>query len=158
MSDTEPIRTRIEKAIADTLGQIAAGDYRTTPALVTRALKPIDQYQKRELLAGPVLGVMRGSGSLVEADAHTRTVDTHRHRVAVWGYVLGSSDEPSGDDLAGDLLNDLWQDHVDVLLADPTLGGLVYRCLPEGPMETDEGAREPLAFFRQHWLAEALAA
>ena len=146
----QPIRERIERAMATRLAAISAGSvYWTTPALITRALLAPDQY-KAELAIGPVLGVMRSSGnpgSVLELGREA-SADMDEHHVSVWGYVLGRPDL-----LAGDVLNRLWQDVTVCLLADSTLGGLVIDLRPEGAMETDGGVLEPQAWFRQHWLA-----
>jgi hypothetical protein len=141
----EPIREQILAAMADRLGTIAwESNARTVPALVTRALLSIDQY-KAELEAGPVLGVMRSSGSTFEP----MTLTSRRHQVvvAVWGYVRG--DATVG---AGTWLERLWDDTVRVLLADPKLGGLAVDVELSGPTDTDDGALEPEAAFAQNWL------
>jgi hypothetical protein len=146
----QPIRERIERAIAARLETMKeSAEYWSTPALVTRSLLDIDQY-KLVLKTGPVLGVVRGSGSTREAASMTSWAD--EHRVGIWGYVLGDDQL-----LAGDRLNRLWEDTVTCLLPRDgevgAFGGLVQDLRPDGPMDTDDGAREPFAFFRQHWLA-----
>jgi hypothetical protein len=144
-----PIEEKVMVAIADRLSTIVAGaHYHTTPALITRALLSIDQYAA-ELEAGPVLGIMRSSGSTEEQETLTSRV--HQLVVTVWGYVR----EGQGV-IAGDWLARLWQDHRDAIRTDPTLGGLVRDVSLDGrPRETDEGALEPLAFFAQDWLITA---
>lgn len=149
----EPIEERIEAAIAAHLDTIATGPgYYTTP-VVTRELLAIDQYKDADLVAG-LLGVMRTSGSTLEIDEldiaplHLH----HQHRIAVWGYVTRA-----GGVIAGTLLNRLFADHLRCLMANRTLAGLVDDLRPvPAPRDSDDGAREPKAFFRQHWVARVI--
>ena len=149
---TEPIREQLFVAAAERLELIAAGPgYRTVPSLVTRSLLSIDQYAT-ELAAGPVLGVMRSSGSTYELE----TLTTRRHALVltVWGYVRGDDQV-----LAGTWLERLWDDVVTCLFADPSLKGLARDVEVSGPLETDDGGLEPLGWFAQDFvitLAESL--
>lgn len=157
----EPTREKTMAAMADRMSTIAAGDlYWTTPSLVTRALLAIDQYDEPVsplLSQGPVLGVVRASGSMFGRRAHRAPAPggtsiaaafDHEQRVTVWGYVRGDDDGV----IAATLLERLWQDTVECLLADPTLGGVARMIEPEGPLDTDDGALEPLGYFAQDWL------
>jgi hypothetical protein len=144
----EPIQTQVLATVAERLAEIAvvgAPTYRTAPALVTRSLLSIDQYQQ-ELEVGPVLGVMRTSGCTFEPI--TQTSRRHRIRFTVWGYVRGDAVGP-----AGEWLDRLWDDTVRCLLTDPKLGGLVMDLDLDGGLDTDDGALEPQGFFAQDWAA-----
>ena len=173
---TLPIRVRTMVRIAERLAMIEAGtvihsdpdavvEYTTSPSLVTRSPLWITQYDQplappamaTQLDAGPVLGVVRSSGSSIEQvlnPSPSRPIlDSYEHqqRVTVWGYAKATAET-----LAGDLIEMLWEDHVKGLLADPRLGGLaVMDITPDGPLDTDDGALEPLAFFAQDWLVRA---
>lgn len=138
------------KARLDGIAQDAA--LWTTPVLVTLSLLDITQYPK-ELDQGPVLGVVRASGSTYESES--LTTDLHGLVVTVWGYVRGIDGVP-----AGEWLERLWDDHRRALLAETlasgaseTLGGLVRDFRPSGELLTDDGGAEPDAWFRQDWLA-----
>jgi hypothetical protein len=152
----EAVEELIEAAMAERLATIQAGtviynepsatvEYWMTP-WVTRELLPIDQYKADELETG-VLGVMRASGSLIEVNPREPDGE-HAHRVAVWGYVSKTPDM-----IAGTALNRLASDARRCLMTDRYLGGLVMDLRPDGPRDTDDAAREPRAFFRQHWVA-----
>jgi len=150
----EPLEERIEAAIATRLATIAASDvYWTTPK-VTRSLLSIDQYEgaaEADLGRG-ILGVMRSSGSVIRAHDDRDDTLMHYHRVAVWGYVIGDAVIA-----AGTRLNRLFADHLRCLLAPETITApiLDIRPDPDMPRDTDDGAREPRAFFREHWLVTA---
>ena len=144
-----PIRDRIKDALVARLYTIKeGGDYWTTPALVTRQLLAIDQY-KTELATGPVLGVMRGSGSTLEQIAQPAEFE-HGLVVSVWGYVRGTDLAP-----ADPALERLWDDVARCLLQETTLAGLVRDIRPTGTLDTDDGALEPHGFFAQDWLVTA---
>jgi hypothetical protein len=150
----EPLEERIELAIAERLETIAAGAmYWTTPR-VTRSLLRIDQYEgaAEADLVGGILGVMRSSGSVIHAHDNRDDTLMHYHRVAVWGYVIGDAQVA-----AGTRLNRLFADHLRCLLAPETITVpiLDIRPDPDMPRDTDDGAREPRAFFREHWLVTA---
>lgn len=147
MPPSAPLRDRIKDAMVARLMTMTAGaEYWATPSLVTRRLLAIDQY-KVELAQGPVLGVMRTSGSTYGPQPEGTSFE-HNHRVAVWGYVKGDLDVP-----ADVQLERLWDDVFRCLLADPSLNDLVMDLQPEGSLDTDDGALEPLGFFAQTWLA-----
>lgn len=149
MAPLAPIRDQIKDAMVARLYTINAGeDYWATPSLVTRALLSIDQY-KAELAIGPVLGVMRSSGSRLEQVGQTAEFDDDS-LVTIWGYVRGDSVVS-----ADTALERLWVDVTRCFLAETTLAGLVRNLWPEGPTDTDGGALEPLAFFAQDWLVMA---
>ena len=149
MSLAAPIRDRIKDAMVARLYTIKAGaEYWSTPSLVTRKLLAIDQY-KAELAQGPVLGVMRSSGSRLEQIAQPAEFE-HGLIVTVWGFVRGD-----GVTDADTALERLWDDTVRCLLNETTLAGLVRDLYPEGPTDTDGGALEPLAYFAQDWLVTA---
>ena len=161
-------------AIAQRLGTIVAGTttigsitvfYHTTPSHTTRSLGWISQYDQplappvmaTQLDAGPVLGVVRNSGSLFARLTHdiapgTGPIDgfAHEMRLSVWGYVKATA-----SDAAGTLIERLWADHINAILVDPGLGTLVADTRPDGPMDTDDGLLEPLAAFSQTWVVMA---
>lgn len=144
----EPLREQILEAVSDVLSGIVAGTtYWSTPALVTRALLSIGHY-KVELESGPVYGVTRSSGSELAFQAQPFLYGT-LFRFTVEAFVRLRDGV-----MAGTWLERAWQDHVTALLADPYLGGLVMDLRPE-TTETDDGALEPEAWFRQVWTAEA---
>lgn len=143
----EPIREQIKAAVASALAGITAGStYWATPVLVTRALLPPTQY-KAELETGPVFGVVRSSGSELGFQAQPATY-RDLVRFAVECYVRLRDGV-----MADTWLERSWADHVVCLLADPSLGGLTLDLRPD-LTETDDGEWEPLAGFRQHWVAE----
>lgn len=154
MPPSEPLEEQIEVALAAQLDTIAAGAvYWTTPR-VTRSLLRIDQYEgaaEADLAAG-ILGVVRSSGSTVQAHDNRDDTLMHYHRVAVWGYVIGDALVP-----AATRLNRLYADHLRCLLAPEAIVApiLDIRPDPDMPRDTDDGAREPRAFFREHWLVTA---
>jgi hypothetical protein len=148
---TEPVRERVQAALEARLKTIAAGvvidpqsgqsvEYFTTPSLVTRALLWITQYDQlleatsptTRLDIGPVLGVVRSSGSTFErvlhGDPDRPLIEAfeHEQRVTIWGYVKGST--AVGGVLASTRIERLWQDHVACLLTDTKLGGLALDC------------------------------
>lgn len=166
----EPIRERTMAAVAEQLETIQGGtvvygskavEYWTTPSLVTRALLWLPQYDQplaagdptTQLDQGPVLGVVRASGSTftrtihVDPDGPVSSGFEHEQRMTVWGYV-----KQTETDQAATVLERLFQDTVECLLVDSTLGGLAVDCRPDGALDTDDGAMEPLAFFAQDWL------
>jgi hypothetical protein len=148
-----PIREQIERAVAARLVTIVEGpDYffTITPERLTREMLDLEHFKYQALLReGPILGVMRGSGSTFDPD-YSQTSESHAHRFALWGYVYSGIE----DDPVNDLLNRLWQDATKCLLLDRTLAGLAKMLLtPDGPMDTDDGAKEPYGVFRQHWVA-----
>lgn len=169
----EPLREQIMAAIAQQLDTISQGlvsygggisvSYFTTP-VVTRSLLWITQYDQplappamvSQLDQAPVLGVMRASGSLFFRETHVPDPDGavlgfgHDMRLTVTGYVKGTDVL-----LAGTLIEELWADHINALLVDPRLGGLVKDCVPDGPLDTDDGQLEPLGYFTQDWLVKA---
>lgn len=150
---TEPIEELVHAAMAERLRTIKGGStYWTTPALVTRSLLPIDQYE-----AFPVLGVVRASGTVTARAAHQRSAYEHWLRVAVWGYVRGDHAGTPGAILASTWLAQLRRDATLCLAAVPTLGDLVHDLAPDpdAPVDTDDGALEPEGYFRQIWLARA---
>lgn len=169
----EPVRSRTMQAVAAQLGTITEGvvvyptksvTYWTTPSLVTRSLLFLTQYDQplvagvstTRLDQGPVIGVVRSSGSTFDRLLHVPANDSamsafqHQQRLAIWGYVKGTDDL-----IAADALERLWQDCVECLLVDPTLGGAVLDSRPEGTLDTDDGEAEPLAMFSQGWLVVA---
>ena len=166
----EPIRERVMAAIKEQLATIEAGtvvyatkavEYWSSPSLVTRSLLAITDYDApltagsaiTQLDAGPVLGVVRASGSTFERIVHVDRSGPvsvgfeHQLRLTLWGYVKGT---PAV--LADTQLGRLWQDTVECLLLDSTLDGLVMDARPDGPMDTDDGGAEPLGAFAQDWL------
>jgi len=168
----EPLREQIMVAVAQRLGTIVAGTvtygsfsvfYYTTPAHTTRTLQWITQYDQpitppgttTLLDGGPVLGVVRGSGSTFERQTHVPNADgaiggfTHEMHLTIWGYV-----KAAGSDLASTLLERLWADHMNAMLSDPSLGGIGVAS-PDGPLDTDDGVLEPLAYFAQDWVIKA---
>jgi hypothetical protein len=151
MPPSAPIRDRIMDAMVARLYTLkAGGEYWATPSLVTRALLSIDQY-KVELATGPVLGVMRSSGSVLTQRAHAdengNVPFTHELQVAVWGYLRGDAVIS-----AATQVERLWDDHTRCLLNEATLAGLVQDLRPDGTTDTDDGSLEPLGFFVQNWL------
>jgi len=147
MPNLEPLRERVQIAVAERLTKIEAGDiYWATPALVTRSLLSVDQY-KAELELGPVYGVTRSSESALSFQAQPDVYqDLYRFTVEVYVRLRDTV-------VAATWLERVWTDHVRCLLADPSLGGLVLDLRPE-VTETDDGVLEPEAWFRQGWLAE----
>lgn len=161
----EPVREKVMVALADQLATITAGDtYWTTPSLVTRELLWITQYNQplgvgpdptaTQLDAGPVLGIMRSSGSTFERILHGAAnrpvVEAFEHemRVTVWGFVKATPGV-----IAGTWAERLFQDHLACLLATSRLGTLARQSIePDGALDTDDGFLEPLAFFAQDWL------
>ena len=144
---TEPLRERILAAVATQLATITAGStYWATPVLVTRALLSVDAY-KEELLSGPIFGVTRATGSLFERASHDDSYLEH-FRFTVECYVRDRANV-----LAATWLERSWEDRLHVLLTNQHLGGLVDLLRPE-ITETDEGALEPEAWFRQTWTAD----
>ena len=176
MSAAEPTRELVMAAMAEQLATITAGvvvypvtsfpvDYWTMPSLVSRELRWITQYDQplappdtaTQLDAGPVLGVVRSSGSTFERIQHGQSarpvVEAFEHeiRVTIWGFVKATASV-----LAGTWIERLWQDHLVCLLSDPRLGGLARHPIePDGPLDTDDGTLELLAFFAQDWLIHA---
>ena len=168
----EPLRERTMAAIAAQLATIQEGtvvypdttvDYWTTPSLITRSLLWIPQYDRpltsnssiTQLDAGPVLGVVRSSGSTFERLLHVdpaaaATGLEHMQRLTIWGYVKGTASV-----LAGTLLERLWQDVYQCLLVDPTFGSVALDSKPDGTLDTDDGALEPLGYFAQDWVVIA---
>jgi len=155
----KPIRERIERAVASRLATIAESEtywFTLGAARIRRSPLKLDQFKFDPgplailLAQGPILTVARGSGAEYNPD-YSQTSDQHSHRFAVWGYVVGEMDTDAN--LAGDLINRLWDDHRIALLVDRTLGGVAKSLKPDGPMDTDDGEIEPFALFRQHWLA-----
>lgn len=161
----EPIREKVMAAMRDRLATITAGvTYWTSPSLVTRELLWITQYNQplippgtaTQLDAGPVLGCMRASGSQFERLTHPKVGHVaesfeHFQRVTVWGFA-----KKTDTVIVGTLIERLWQDHLGALLADPSLGGLAtLPIVPDGDLDTDDGALEPLAYFAQDWLIRA---
>jgi hypothetical protein len=72
-------------------------------------------------------------------------------RVTVWGFVKATSGV-----IAGTWAERLFQDHLECLLANPRLGTLARQTItPDGPLDTDDGFLEPLAYFAQDWLIHA---
>ena len=145
-------------AVTERLGTIAAGtEYWYTPALVTRSLQAIDQYAA-VLPTGPVLGVVRGSGS-----AFGRSEQPPRFeeivRFSIWGYVQGDLQEVPGGTVASTHLNRLLMDVRKALVSgwDYTLSGALLEMRPDrdAPVDTDDGGLEPLGYFVQPWLAWA---
>jgi len=161
-------------AIATRLATIVAGtvaystpygsksvEYWTTPSLVTRALLWLPQYDQplvagapgTQLEVGPVLGVVRASGSEFQRALHVDPAGPisagfeHQQRLTLWGYVKATATV-----LAATFIERLWQDTMEALLLDPTFGGLAMDSRPDGPLDTDDGAMEPLGFFAQDWL------
>jgi hypothetical protein len=169
----EPLREQIMTAFAQRLGTIVQGlvdyggglsiNYFTSP-VTTRSLLWITQYDQplnppamlTQLDQTPILGVMRASGSLFFRETHVADPDGavkgfgHDMRLTATGYVKGTD-----LDLAGTLIERLWADHMNAILVDPRLGGLVKDCVPDGPLDTDDGQLEPLGFFTQDWLVKA---
>lgn len=177
----EPVRERTMAAIASRLGTIVAGtvvyttpygsksvEFWTTPSLVTRQVKAIQQYDQpltsgsptTQLDLGPVLSVVRSSGSTFQRQTHADPAGhesegyEHQQRVMIWGYVKATATV-----LAGTLVERLWQDCVECLLVDRTLGSgaTAGPALGSGPddqgsLDTDDGQLEPLGFFAQDWL------
>lgn len=165
----EPWREQVMVAFAERLATIVAGtvdydgrlvSYLSTPSLVTRSLLWINQYDQplappdmeTQLDRGPVLGVVRGSGSTYSRLEHLPddlTIQGYGHemRLTVWGYIKATSTE-----IVGTLVERLWWDHVKSILVDSRLGGLVSDAVPDGPLDTDDGVLEPLAYFAQDWL------
>jgi hypothetical protein len=140
----EPIREMAMAALADRLTTIVAGPVYHTSPTVTRSLLSIDQYKGPTDL--PLLGVMRSSGSTFGAVTHDTWA--HAFRVTLWGYVRATAGV-----LAGTWLERLWQDLRTCVLGDPTLGGRVLQVELDGlPLDTDEGALEPWAWFAQDCL------
>lgn len=144
---SEPIREQILAAVATRLATITTSTYWATPVLITRALLSIDHY-KEDLLAGPVFGVTRATGSLIERAGHDEDAYLDHFRFTVECYV-----RDRGGVLAGTWLERSWQDHFSVLIDDEFLGGLVDSLRPD-ITETDDGALEPEAWFRQTWIAD----
>ena len=141
----EPRREKIMAAVADQLATIAGPPrYWTTPVLITRGLLGPEQYEA-ELRLGPVLGVMRASGSTITP--LTQTSVEHRALVAVVGYVRGDTQA-----LAATWLERLYDDVRACLREDAHLGGLALDVRPEGPLLTDDGLWEPDAGFEQLYL------
>ena len=146
-----------------------AVEYWTTPSLITRSLLWLPQYDQplvagdpaTQLDAGPVLGVVRASGSEFTRVMHTDPQGPvaagyeHQIRFTLWGYVKATATV-----IAATLLERLWQDTVECLLVDPTLAAraadaepITMKLEPLGDLDTDDGAMEPLGFFAQDWLA-----
>ena len=169
----EPLRSRTMQAIAAQLETITEGvvvyptkalTYWSTPSLITRSLLWVTQYdqplaagvQTTQLDVGPVLGVVRSSGSQYERNVHTAEdapMDDafwHFQRISIWGYVKGTATLA-----AIDALERLWQDVKECLYVDRTFGGVALDSRPEGTLDTDDGALEPLAYFVQDWLVTA---
>ena len=167
----EPFREQVMAAFAARLATIAAGvvdydgrlvTYLTTPSLVTRALLWITQYEQplappdmtTQLDLGPVLGVVRGSGSTFSRIEHVPDERgavigfAHEMRLTVWGYAKGAADSASTQ------LERLWADHINAVLVDPRFAGLVADTVPDGPLDTDDGVLEPLGYFAQDWLVK----
>ena len=67
--------------------------------------------------------------------------------MTLWGYVKATSTL-----LAATLIERLWQDVLECLMVDPSFGGLAMKSEPDGTLDTDDGAMEPLGFFAQDWL------
>lgn len=140
----EAIEVLVSKAMAKRL--LDWPEYTEQPALVTRALLGIDQYTE-ELKTGPVLGVMRTSGSALTFESQPRTY-AHVLKLAIWGYVRGKQ-----NDIAADKLARLRRATIACLLSDDTLAGLVIDLCPDpdSRVDTDDGLYEPEAFFREIW-------
>lgn len=157
MPPPEPLYEKQEVALADLLSTITAGaTYWTTPALVTRELLSLEQYQVVDestglsvLDRGPVLGVMRSSGSDADLSEHPRGY-RNTHRITVWGYVQSTTGVA-----AGTWLNRLWNDVRLAVAATPDLGLPGTDCYRDGPRFTDDGALEPQALFAQDYVAVA---
>lgn len=148
-----------------------AVDYWTTPSLVTLEVRAIQQYDQplaagsptTQLDLGPVLSVVRSSGSTFKRDTHVEAVREsagyeHQQRVMIWGYVKATAgDIPDANVIAGTLIERLWQDCVECLLVDRTFDGAALGSGPddEGALDTDDGQLEPLGFFAQDWLVVA---
>jgi hypothetical protein len=170
----EPIREQVMVAVTAQLATIQAGtvvyslpsgskavDYWTTPSLISRALLWLPQYdqpltagvEETQLDRGPVLGVVRSSGSDFERIMHTDPAGPvalgfeHHQRLTIWGYVKATPLL-----VASTLIERLWQDVTECLLVDPTFGKLALKAEPDGSLDTDDGAMEPLGFFAQDWL------
>lgn len=154
----EPLREQILARVATNLDAITEGGtvgshtYWSTPTVVRDPVS-ITHYTA-ELDAGPVFGVVRGSGSRLDVqsladDSGARTwVDTYR-------FIIHCYEQKRGETLAGTALERSWEDHIQCLLADRFLGGLVDDLRPE-ESETDDGELEPQAWFRQGWVAEVV--
>lgn len=170
---SEPVRALVMQAIAAQLqtirlgsveygGGVATVEYYSTPSVVTRSLKWITQYDKAiseegqsQLDLGPVFGVVRGSGSEIQ-----RVLNNPRapgaydlnQIITIWGYVKATADR-----LAGDVLDDVIEDHLAALFVDPALWlhplgpRNTLPVEPFGPLDTDDGVLEPLAYFAQNW-------
>lgn len=166
----EPIRERVMAAMATQLATITAGvvvygaksvEYLTTPSLVTRALLWVPDYDQplvagnpaTQLDAGPVIGVVRSSGSTFERLTHVDPAGPqsagfeHHQRITIWGYAKFTASVA-----VSTWLERLWQDIVECLFVDPTFGGLALSSYPDGPVDTDDGALEPLGYIAQDWL------
>jgi hypothetical protein len=168
----EPFREQVMAAFATRLATIVAGDvdysgrvvtYLSSPSLVTRALLWITQYDQplappdmaTQLDAGPVLGVVRGSGSLFSRIEHVPDSRgavagfAHEMHLTVWGYCKGDA-----LDSASKKIERLWADQINAILVEPRFAGLVADSTPDGPLDTDDGVMEPLAYFAQDWLVK----
>lgn len=152
---SEPLEERIAVAMLERLRTIQAGTvnyedpdppasvvYHTTPALVTRSLLEIDQYSDF-----PVYGLTRGSGSTYKLLTPTKA---ERHLVFnIEGYVQGDVEAVAGAVLAHTRLARAWEDVRNCFRSNQTLNRLVLSVLPDGEMDTDDGALEPQGWFRQ---------
>jgi len=167
---SEPWREQVMLAIVERLQTIVAGsvtygaltvEYQTTPSLVSRALQGIAQYDQplappdpqTQLDIGPVLGVMRSSGSTFSRIQHVPDSGgailgfAHELRLRVWAYC-----KPTMSDIVGTILERVWWDHMQAILVEPRFGGLVSDTMPDGVLDTDDGVIEPLGYFYQDWL------
>src|SRR5262245_25011013 len=103
-----PFRWRVlELATARlaTIPQAPWGTYRTMPALVTAELLLSITPYEAQLMQGPILGVMRSSGSMLDRQRHEpltspadKQLDAYSDtfRFTVWGYVKGADGIPAG--------------------------------------------------------------
>lgn len=156
----EPIREQILAAVTTQLGTIVAGVtvgdyvYALTPVVVSRVPLAAKQYEDElRTSGGPILGVTRGSESLLTVQAHRTDgaapfIDEFRFLVVAYVRAIDGV-------LAGTLLERAWEDHVRCLREDPTLTGLIDDLRPE-LTETDDGELEPEGWFRQRWVAEVV--
>jgi len=167
-------------ALADRLSIIREGEpivsgaskvYRTSPSLITLSPLAIGVYNQplqpvsppvTQLDLGPVLGISRSSGSsLLRVTLRPRggpdplKAYERQDRVTIVGYVKGTDALP-----AWRVLERLYEDVVECMLAEPTLGDLVQKLETSEDRLTDRGQFEPanMAQFEQDLIITARAA
>lgn len=155
----QPIEELVKDAAVARLKTIAGdSSYWSVPQDVKRSLGWITVYKASEM---PLLGVVRASGTTIRMvaqpdDPGLSVYWAHDIRFAVWGYDAGDHETVVGPTAVDTKLARLREDTIRCLLSDDTLGGLCMNLQPDPDefVDTDDGALEPLGYFKQIWLAQ----